>query len=363
MYEPNTPSKQTKSPGRLPVDSKSNLINVCLFESYLAKCVLENQTIFQNSFLTMISGIQYFFESKSPKLDQLLQTKPKRFNLDRELFSIFTCLRIEYPGYDSFQSLKERPFNLSACCYFIKLLADKILKPDYSPSSSPSFFPNGQEKRSPYSPLRPSLLFDNENRGVIDLETDVVPTTSIGIVESAHQPDDLKSYFQREIYPSMSLYVPKEDSYVALWLRKRNLPVISGSSGSTELLFSRIFPLIEISPEEMKMIIFAQALDMVAQGHHSFFETILVAEFFNLGHFPMEKTDLLTFYMHWVPPFILRMPWFNQFLQENLSVRAVQNYNVSPEETSVERSDRNQSITTLEHSFVAPGDSSSSFRQ
>lgn len=312
------------------LDSKGNLVAVCLFESYLAKCVLDNQDTFKNSFLAMITELESIFTTRNFNLTQLLQSKPKHFDLERQLYSIFTCLRVEYPGYDSFESFKELPFNLSACCYLVKLLADKILKPEYSATSSQGMFSGGSDKRSPYSPWRPPQLFSEMNRGVIDIEEEEAPPTkSIGIVEERYQPTELKDYFTNEIYPSMAIYTPKEDSFVAQWLRNRNLPIISGASGSTELLFSRIFNLIEISSEDMNMIIVGQAWDMVAQGHHSFFEAILVAEFFNLGHFPTREVNLLSFYLHWIPLPVLNAPWLEQFLCKDPSVQPITYYNVA----------------------------------
>jgi len=317
------------------VDSKGNLISVCLFESYLSKCALDNQGIFKESFLAMVTGLELFFKSPSPALDQIIQSKPPRFDLNRELYSIFTCLNTEYPRYDSFESFKELPFNLSACCYLVKLIADKILKPDYSSPSSQGMFAGSPDKRSPYSPWRPALLFSEANRGVIDIgKGRALPTKSIGIVEEPFQPRDLKNYFTNKKYPSMAIYRPNEDSFVGQWLRKRNLPIISGSSGSTELLFSRIFKVINLNLEYINMINIGQTFDMIAQGHHSFFEAILVAEFFNLGHFPTKPINLLSFYLHWIPLSILEAPWFEEFILNNPNVQPLAHYDMAAAELS-----------------------------
>jgi hypothetical protein len=104
-----------------------------------------------------------------------------------------------------------------------------------------------------------------EKQSTLELET-----FAFGIVSDAYRPDEFSHYFDFPIEPAGGFYIPNEDSYVALWLRRHYCPVISGASGSTELLISRIFPLIDgLTLEDKKMIIFAQACNMIANGHHS----------------------------------------------------------------------------------------------
>ena len=95
------------------------------------------------------------------------------------------------------------------------------------------------------------------------------------------------------------LYRPDESSFVANWLRDRHLPVIAGSSGSTEMLFSRVMPLVELTNEDIQMLVFAQACSMLANGHHSLFEALLVADHFGLKL--SNKETLLEFYLQCVP--------------------------------------------------------------
>lgn len=324
-----TSSDLTKS--AYQTDSKNNLISVCLFESYFAKETIEHQDIFKDSYLKLLDALENFLRGEGENkllLNEILKHKPKRFNLDREVFSSFSCLNQQFPGYNSFQSIKQN-FSLSASNYLIKLIADHILKLPEQLAASNSFFSGQYNLRSPYSPLRVAELFHESNRGVTEIDCDLVSSKSLGIVEEQYQPNNLQDYYEHEIYPSMYLYEPKEDSYVAEWLRKRNLPIISGSSGSTELLFSYVFPLANLSKDEKKLIIFAQAMDMVAHGHHSLFEALIVAEHFKLDACLSGDVDLLSYYLHWVPQGVKETLWFNTFLKENSTVPVIKGYKLN----------------------------------
>lgn len=296
------------------VDDNNNDIRICIFESYIAKYVLLNQEIFKPVSFKVLDQLENLFtphtDNHQKLLNLLAEVKPKTFRLEREIYSVFSTLTLEYPGYDSFQAIRDK-FSLPAFNFLLKVLADNVLKPSIQPPHPYGMF----SRRSPYSPTRTPELFSDSNRGVVEVELEESMTSkAIGIVADQYRPPELLNFYNKNIYPSMYLYKPNETSSVAKWLRNHKLPVISGSSGSTELLFSRILPLLELNQEEKFTLFFGQAMDMAAQGHHSFFECVIVAEHFKLETCLTAETDLVSFYLHWIPGTIKTSEVFHKFL-------------------------------------------------
>lgn len=100
-------------------DQKGNLVVVTLFESYLAKFILENPRLYQAAFLKLFHALKGSFQES-----------------DRIQFSIFTLLNTQYPGFNSFESF-ETDFSLPAADYLLKLAADYMFRP---PSPERAFF-------------------------------------------------------------------------------------------------------------------------------------------------------------------------------------------------------------------------------
>lgn len=300
-------------------DKKGNLVNVCLFESYLARHVLSQTSNYQELCLKILTQIENFFKpgenENYPYLKEIASDDP-RLSLDRRVFSLFTTLSQKYPGYDSLDSIKNN-FSLSVFLYFLKLMADRLLKRQYSDPDL-GFF-----KRSPYSPERPVELFSEKNRGVTVLGLDEeVSSQALGIMDDEYCPEDLQFFYETPGCPAKYYYMPDEQSSVATWLRERCLPIISGASGSTELLFARILPLLRLPLKEQEILFFIQAMDMVAQGHHSFFESALVAEHFHLKRSASVPIALIDFYLDWVPDTLKSQPSFHAFMSEKGSLLA-----------------------------------------
>ena len=319
------------------LDEKNNLVVVTLFESYLAKFVLENPRFYQGVYYKIFDAIaNYLLESPEKNIDlQLfLQNGPTNFTVSRYIYGVFSRVNSFYPEHHSFETLKSN-FNLLAADYFVKLISDELLnktqcspidfgsQKSESPLSwgSPGFFASSLGKRSPFNPNRPAELFSEKNRGVFPIlhedregeDMDEPESRDLGIVAKEFTPPELTNYFEEPVYSARFYYQPNESSSVATWCRRRHVPVISGSSGSTEMLFSRIMQLVLLTPEETKMLVFAQACSMIANGHHSFFEAILVADHFGLKL--TGKDTLLEFYLQCVPETIHTDPHFIEFLE------------------------------------------------
>ena len=312
----------------LLVDEKNNLVSVTMFESHLAKFVLDNPQFYQDVYQKILMGLKEVLTPPNPKLEKFILARGPQYHFDRHLFLLFSRLCDQYPGYASFEHLHER-FYLCAADYLIKLLADEIFIPmgDSSPKKSciPAhislFFNPAEGRRSPSNALRNPLLFHESNRGVTEISEELqdsldFETRALGIVSKSYRPVEFNNYFSSPIEPAGGFYIPNEDSHVALWLRRHHCPIISGASGSTEMLISRIFPLFDdLTMAEKKMIIFAQACNMIGNGHHSFFEAMLVAD--NLGFKLSDKPTLKELYFQCIPELILQSEIFTKWMSED----------------------------------------------
>jgi hypothetical protein len=294
-------------------DTKNNFVVVTLFESYLSRFILERPHLYKGPYCKVLDAIDLELKKHSEKLD-----------IDRHLFTIFSRVNESYQGYLSFDDLKHR-FRLESTDYCLKLIADELLlldapkiKGKSDPGeipSPPSFFNQSQiGRKSPYNPARCPLLFSEQHRGVFIADDSSRETQDMGIVDEKYVPDALKDYFMTPICPAKFTYQPNEESYIALWLRSRHLPVIAGSSGSTETLFSGILPLVSLDPEEIEIIVFSQACNMVANGHHSLFEALKVADHFGLKI--RDTKSLFEFYIQCIPASIKSDPAFSKFINE-----------------------------------------------
>ncbi len=314
-------------------DDKNNVVVTTLFESYLARFVLENPRFYKDIYCKVFDAISRYITELIKKFDEnqaikeLPLDKKRSLDLSRKLFAIFSQVDSYCPDHSSFDMLTGH-FTLQSADYFIKLVADELLpindplKNDFilTQQSPARFFSAASGSRSPYNPTRCPLLFAEKNRGVIPIAAEAEDeleeeTRTIGIVAKEFVPRALENYFDKPVCCARFYYLPNEASLVARWLRERHLPVISGSSGSTEILFSRILPLVNLSPAETTMLVFAQACNMIANGHHSFFEAMLVAEHF--GHTLVDKNTLLEFYLQCVPEVVRIDPQFIEYINSD----------------------------------------------
>lgn len=316
--------------GRKLYDAKGNLVVVTLFETYLAKFILEHDAYYKNAYMKLIDGIERYLNSHV-FLAAMTRIDEKYSNA-RHLHALFSQMNISYPGIDSFETLKH-DFNLPAVDFFTKLINDecfpsepvvKKYERDLSGtvSLSPRFFTIDPAivatKRSPLNPSRSPLLFSEDNRGVKEVSCEPEESTrALGIVSKTYTPDECKMYFKNPISPAGFLYDIDEESPVARWLMKRHMPVISGASGSTDALITRLFPLASITEDDKRMLIFAQSCNLVAHGHHSFGECVMVAD--HLGFKLTETTQLLDFYLQSVPESIRHDGDFQAFLHGELA--------------------------------------------
>lgn len=303
-------------------DERNNLIAATLFETYLAKFILEHPHYYQEVYFKVFDTIQNYLSAdplKNPKLKFFLESQSARYDFQRHQYTLFSKLTESFKEQTSFDTLRTH-FNLLSANHFIKLILDEflpdetILKNTLPNIYSFQFFSASTPRRSPNNPNRSTLLFSPENRGANEIDYDEEPgkTHAIGIVSPRFLPNALKHYFDSAIDSTRDLFSPNEDSYVAMWLRERNLPLMTGASGSTEALISRLFPMCALSEDEKKLLIFAQACAMVANGFHSFFEAMIVLD--HLGQGLDDTATLLDYYLQCVPDVIREDASFIAFL-------------------------------------------------
>lgn len=284
-------------------DNRNNIVEVCLFESYLAKYFIETPDIFKS----LINKILDAFE-------QIIQQNTDNHMFNRMVFSVFSTLAEDVPGLTNIQTLKESKSLIgfdTFCKYFtervmsissIKLPEIVLEQPISSLSAlaQQSLFKSQKSgEAKSLAKMRPSQLFSDKNRGVIDIDVSEMNTRDHGILSDEYTPESLKNYFVTPHTPGYIYYEPKEDSSMAQWLRKHYLPVITGASGGIGKTISKINSFMALSKTEYQLLGLLIASSTIALGHHSFFEVIRPLSFFT-GNL-VEKANLLEFYEQIIP--------------------------------------------------------------
>lgn len=287
-------------------DEKNNVIEVCLFESYLAKYFIEHPELFQPLIIKIING-----------MEQVVKNNQDNNMFNRMLFSTFSTLNEQHFGIHDIETLKKSN-SIVVFDTFLKYFSERvmatpsILLPDIElqktvciPSLSALAFQSlfkskrlGQEEF--LLKMRPNYLFSHKNRGIteIDIEHES-ETQNLGILSNLDTPTDLKNYFSYSHSPSRQLYKPKEDSLMAEWLRKHYLPVISGTSGGIGKTVSKVSCFVFLTKEELRLLGILVASSTISLGHHSFFEVIRPLSF--LTGSLQEQSNLLKFYEQAIP--------------------------------------------------------------
>lgn len=306
-------------------DDKSNSIEVCLFESYLAKYFIEHPEIFQPLMNKILEAIE-----------QVIAINSEDSMFNRILFTVFSQLLEECPEIKDMDALKESKSLVALdtfCKYFtervmslpsIKLpeieLENSINISSLSTLTQHSLFKSKQCGETIFlEKIRPAYLFSIKNRGVIEIDcSENEETRNLGILSSKDTPDNLKDYFLLPHFPSRQYYKPKEDSMMALWLREHSLPVISGASGGIGKTVTKINSFVMLSKIEYQLLGILVASSTIALGHHSFFEVIRPLSFFT-GDLK-EKSNLLEFYEQAIPEEVRLLPSYKEHIKAHFEL-------------------------------------------
>lgn len=297
-------------------DSQGNVIEVTLFESYLSKYLIENPKFFEPVYQKILTAIQ--------EIETLNQSN-NRFN--RVMFSIYSLLLLEFEEFKNIQDLKDN-FNLFAANHFIRVFSDNIVKtnlitvfqkqeftkriPSLSVLCQHTLFKQSSDNNLLIPFLKPKKLFHENNRGVTLIkDADSVSTNKLGIATIETTPKDLLMYFPEAHYPAQFDYTPNRLSNVGRWMTQYNLPLISGSSGTARDYLSTLFCIIKLEPNEIQLMIISLAATLVAKGHHSYFEVIILLD--RIGFKLQSSTNLLELYEQTLPKCIRLSESYIQF--------------------------------------------------
>lgn len=279
------------------VDEKNNIVEVCLFESYLAKFFIDNPSYFSSLIAKIMLGVNAVIELNE---DNSL--------LERMLFSVCSQASEVDANMGDLVSLQQTT-SIVALDTFFKYFSEWCLTlPDltlpkvaHSTGEDIGFFKSSALVPAKIAKvMRPEGLFCDEHRGVIDIETDEdITSTNFGLLSDDFTPPALVNVLTFNNHRAGQYYLPKEDSEMALWLRAHYLPVISGASGGVGKTISAVASIIDLSLEECALFGLMIAASTVALGHHSFFEVLRPVSFMT-GEL-QEQATLLSFYEQMIP--------------------------------------------------------------
>lgn len=302
----------------MALDDKNNIIEVCTFESVLAKYFIEHPELFKSLTDKIFAAIEHLITANS-----------ENASFNRLLFSVFSTLNDEYPGVSDMKSLRKSS-SIVLFDTFFKHFTERVMtipalilsacELHNSHTSSEKYLVNHSlfksNDRQFLEKMRPANLFSVKNRGVVDFDpAKEEETQNLGILSTEDTPELLKDFFSSPHAPSRQYYQPKEDSLMALWLRKHFLPVISGASGGIGKTLSKLNLLIPLSKAEFNLIGILIASSTIALGHHSFFEVMRPVTFVT-GELEMKKT-LLEFYEQVIPEEVKRLPSYKEHIKNN----------------------------------------------
>ncbi|KTD65004.1 hypothetical protein [Legionella shakespearei] len=320
-------------------DSEGNIIEITLFESYLAKYLIEHPEFFTPVYEKILKGLEAIHElNKSDR------------NYDRIMYSLHTVMKDEYKEFKGLQFLKDSP-DLFKINYFLKLYCDYFLKADkikHVPEAPKSHIPTLTElclyslfksqsgRKSLASHLRPKELFHENNRGAKSTESDNLQTTrKLGITTIENTPQDLNAYFPESYSPAQFEYKPDRNSNVGRWMTQRNFPIISGSSGSACDYLSYLITAIPLEPREIKLLFVSVAATLIAKGHHSYFEVMILLDRF--GFKLHDAEDFYSFYEQMLPKEIVSSESYQEFKHSAVGARLLEGIHFEPEENRPSR--------------------------
>ncbi len=135
-----------------------------------------------------------------------------------------------------------------------------------------------------FDAIRIDEHFSDKNRGREYKEGDSY-TSNFGITDNKHTPDWAKAYFEKiPILAGKDQFTFNASSPVVSFFKQHNIPVIGGASGTLTFVLRGITLMHEInlSLEQMREYVALLTAAMIAEGHHSVAEVMMVACTFNL---------------------------------------------------------------------------------
>lgn len=132
---------------------------------------------------------------------------------------------------------------------------------------------------------RPDKFFHPLSRGRIEIRTDGNKYRHFGITDNESSQDWTQNFFSKAHSSAKNNFVAREESDIVKFFRQHQLPYISGASGTISHILSKIlFHNVHLTPEEFREYLAILAAGMIALGHHSITEIMMVAAEFDLYH-------------------------------------------------------------------------------
>lgn len=168
----------------------------------------------------------------------------------------------------------------------------------------------------PYKRGRREVLYPDKNN----------KTKDFGITDTLHTQEWAKNYFTGEHPAAKNLYKAIDTTGTVKTFRRLKYPFISGPSGTiSHILPKTVFHNLKLSLEEQREYIAILAASMIALGHHSVVEIMMVAAEFNLYYRPNNNgtVTLLKFpftevsthiYSYFLPESFKTTPQFAQLV-------------------------------------------------
>lgn len=302
-------------------DKCENHIETCLFESYLSKFIIENPHFYIDVFTKINLSIKRFIDVNTAS------EKSDPYGFERFLYSVFSEFSRKFPKFTCMEDIF-KTFNVEAHVEFHKFFFETMLKlgeklpphPNTKSTLSQIIQINlkddpGQIKQLKRH-LRPKTLFSTLARSRDESENTGEKTTKLGITQLTDTPKELLNYYVTPYVPAASVYGRNVKGVFSKWLSARKLPFIAGPSGTIEIIFTSIILLDSYSPGELKHYFMAIAAAMVARGHHSFAESLCVAQL--LG-FPLKDcSSRKDFYEQFLPKKILESSEYKSFINQDV---------------------------------------------
>lgn len=274
-------------------DKKENRVAVTLQETLLAKAIVENPSSWANTVNKINNKIVDIVEAH-------IGNKKIKEKIKKYLTSIPEEIKGKGSTLEQFKAFMQKNPDLSQPILFHKDFFEDIYPLTLKPGAKTVFDENVET-------MRHEQFFSKEARGRKTVRSqNYMPKTSyrMGISNSEYTPAELQQYYegrQGTHNPGYSYFKFKgtratvEEAQIARGEYDPNLsyseqvaqydiPFIAGPSGTaSKILTPLVFELdIDLSPEERQEYLMALSGTLVANGHHSFYEVMVVGNLFGM---------------------------------------------------------------------------------
>jgi hypothetical protein len=321
------------------MEPRRSIVSFTAFDSYLAKFIVDNAARCRPVFEKINRGIiQYLNDPR--QYEQKFHKETHR--MDNKTHALYTHTHEpqDYVLDERIRGLLEHPerlennFDLFMLVHFYKFFFEDItINPDRykelaeSPERSkgvPSLFelarkeimkdPDAMKKLK--ATTRPDELF--KERGRISHGFGKKATNSLGIFKEAETPEDLKKFFGVGVYAAKDEFTadPNSSAPLLMLAKQLQLPFVSSASGTASKLIPAIILLAGLSPQELKDFTTCLAGSMVAEGHHSFLEVMVICQRAGIHMNLSPTTPLVNIYESFLSNNIKSAPEFKELHDE-----------------------------------------------